>query len=91
VIFNIFSCLSRLLNVLSGGTPDMTLSARAHMDDLWIEKPIDAFFRVVLREHNHCEVWWWYEVERSKDVLSHPKAEVKSSQSGYDSASMYGK
>jgi hypothetical protein len=74
VILNIFSCLSRLLNVLSGGSADITLSARAHMDGLWIEKPIDAFFRLVFQEDNHCEVWWWHEVERSKEVLDHPRA-----------------
>lgn len=64
-----FSILSRFLNVLSGGTADMTLSARSHRDGLKIEKAIDWVFWTLFREKNHCEVWWKHEVLRSRATV----------------------
>lgn len=64
-ITEVFSCFSRLANVLSGGSSDMTLSARAHRDGLKIEAYIDWFFLKVFREKNHCRRWWVAEIERS--------------------------
>lgn len=61
----VFSCFSRLLNVLRGGTADLTLSASAHIERLAIEPYIDAFFFHVFGERNHCRIWWEKELERS--------------------------
>ena len=69
----LFSIFSRFLNVLSGDTADITLSARAHRDALWIEPKIDWLFFVVKGEVNHCRVWWEYEVERSRKVVEQSK------------------
>lgn len=69
-----FSILSRTLNVLTGGTADMTFSARSHRDGLSSEKWIDRFFQVVMKEAEHCRIWWLHEVERSAHTLNHPKA-----------------
>ena len=65
----LFSVLSRFLNVLSGGTADMTLSARSHRDALKIEQVIDWFFWKLFKEKNHCENWWLIEVKRSRATL----------------------
>jgi hypothetical protein len=59
IVIGLFSCLSRALNVLRGGHPDMTLSAAAYGEDLAIRKWIDWFFFVVFGEINHCERWFW--------------------------------
>ena len=69
-LLELFSLLSRTLNVLSGGTADMTLSARAYRDGLWIEGLIDTVARVVFSEADHCRVWWEAEVERSLTVVN---------------------
>ena len=59
------SCLSRLANVLAGGTADLTLSARSHRDGLWTERWIDGLF-AIFGEPGHCRRWWEIEVERSR-------------------------
>lgn len=65
-LIELFSLLSRLLNVLTGGTADLTFSARSHRDGLWTESVIDFVARHVFREADHCRVWWEWEVERSR-------------------------
>lgn len=67
-LLEVFSCFSRLLNALRGGTADITLSAASHIDELWTESVIDALFYVLTlgREKNHCRIWWEWEVERSR-------------------------
>jgi hypothetical protein len=65
----VFSVFSRFLNVLSGDTADITLSARAHRDALWIEPYIDKLFEVLTGELGHCQNWWEHEVERSMKVV----------------------
>lgn len=66
-VLEYFSVFSRLLNVLAGGTADLTLSARAHRDG-WVqtEALIDMFFRIAFGELDHCARWWKHEVERSR-------------------------
>lgn len=49
-LLEILSCASRLLNVLTGSTADITLSARAYRDGLWIEDTINWFARVLFDE-----------------------------------------
>lgn len=65
-LIEVFSCFSRLLNVLRGGTADLTLSAAAHIEGLLIERYIDAFFWHIFQETNHCRKWWIREVNRSR-------------------------
>lgn len=70
LLLEVFSVLSRLLNVLTGGTADMTFSARSHRDGLWTEPVIDWIFLKLFREQDHCRRWWEIEVERSKATLA---------------------
>ena len=42
--------LSQVANALTGGYPDEMLSARAHREKRWIEKPLDFVFG-----SGHCE------------------------------------
>ena len=56
---------SRLLNVLTGGTADLTFSARVYRDGLWIEPVIDALF-LLIGQRNHCRWAWERELERSQ-------------------------
>jgi len=68
ILLELFSVLSRLFNVLTGGTADLTFSARSHRDGLWAERAIDAAALVLTlgRERGHCRIWWEREVERSR-------------------------
>ena len=70
----LFSVASRLLNVILGGTADMTFSARVHMDG-WhrTERLIDALF---FWEENHCAIWYRYDVQRAKDLLAYTEAKA---------------
>lgn len=74
-LLEILSCVSRLLNVLTGSTADITLSARAYRDDLWIEGVINWFARVLFREIDHCERWWDREVARSRANIEWDEAQ----------------
>jgi len=65
----LLSIISRLLNVLTGGIADMTLSARAHMDHLPIEKHVDTLAFILTGERNHCERWYHYDVGRACQLL----------------------
>lgn len=62
-LIGLFSCFSRSLNVIRGGHPDMTLSAAAYAEDLAIREWIDWFFFVTVGEINHCERWFWSDVD----------------------------
>lgn len=74
LIIELFSVISRTLNVLSGGSADITLSARAHRDQIgWLEASIDTVFYLLFREENHCGRWWIIEVERSKRNIEDAK------------------
>mgnify|MGYP006436401743 CR=1 FL=1 len=69
-LMEVFSCVSRLINVLTGGTADMTFSARSHLDDLWTENVIDFVAYRVFGEKDHCRVWWLSEVKRSRQNIT---------------------
>lgn len=64
-----FSILSRFLNVLSGGTADITLSARAGRDDLTIKPWLDWIFLKIAKERNHCGESWTSHAEMSRQSL----------------------
>lgn len=70
MILELFSILSRLINVLTGGGADMTFSARSHIEGLWTERVIDWVAWNVFGEVDHCRVWWEVEVMRSHGVTS---------------------
>jgi len=64
------SCGSRLLNVLLfGGTADVSLSARAHLDG-WrrTEAVINSVF-ALFGDHDHCRRWAAVEVERARRIV----------------------
>lgn len=63
VLIGLFSCFSRALNVIRGGHPDMTLSAAAYSEGLWVRPYIDGFFLRVFGEEDHCEKWFWSDVD----------------------------
>lgn len=69
-LLEVFSCVSRLINVLTGGSADVTFSARSHIEDLWTEKVIDFVAFWVFREREHCRVWWYSEVRRSRQNIT---------------------
>ena len=69
MLIEIVKCISRLMNVIFGGTSCLTLSARSHRDELWLEPVIDCFFRL-FGEQNHCKNSWIHETKRSKAVLA---------------------
>jgi hypothetical protein len=62
------SCVSRALNVLRGGSPDMTLSAAAYAEDLPIRPWIDALF-AVFGQPDHCERWFWHDVDLAIEIV----------------------
>lgn len=62
-LIEIGSLPSRLLNVLTGGSADLTFSARSHKEGLWTEKWVDRLF---FWQDAHCEMAWGWEVERSR-------------------------
>jgi hypothetical protein len=68
----LFSCVSRIANVLRGGTADMTLSASAHDQGLRLERIIDAIFRL-WEGPGHCRRWWLEEVARSRAIVERAK------------------
>lgn len=65
----IFSIISRIINVLRGGSADMTLCAAAAREDLKIRVWIDWFFEVFTAEENHCDAAWEYHVDRSQQAV----------------------
>lgn len=69
-----FSCFSRLINVWTGGSADLTFSARSHVYGLWTERYIDWLFLNAFGEENHCEKWWLKEIYRSERNISLAKA-----------------
>lgn len=69
-LLEVFSVISRLTNVLTGGTADVTFSARSHLEELWTEQVIDFVAYWVFNEEDHCKVWWESEVRRSKRNIS---------------------
>lgn len=73
-LLEVFSVVSRLVNVLTGGTADMTFSARSHIDGLWTEDFIDKMAYKIFKEENHCRVWWEHEVKRSKENIARSEA-----------------
>jgi len=64
-LLELFSLLSRGLNVITGSTADLTFSARSHRDGLWTETVIDFVAYSLFREEDHCRVWWDAEINRS--------------------------
>ena len=70
VLLEYFSCLSRFLNVMLGGSADMTFSARSHRDGWWTERVIDWFALKLFKEADHCARWWRNEVERCRRTVA---------------------
>lgn len=66
-LLELASIPSRLLNVLTGGTADLTFSARSYKDGLWTVQYINAIF---FWQDNHCQWAWEREVERSRANVS---------------------
>lgn len=66
-LIELFSLLSRGLNVLTGGTADMTFSARVHFCG-WTraEAVIDGFFWWAFKEEAHCAVWFRKDIDRAR-------------------------
>lgn len=73
LIVGLFSCLSRALNVLRGGHPDMTLSAAAFEEDLACKPYIDGFFWLVFGETDHCERWFWSDFDLALQTVEKGK------------------
>ena len=74
IAYELFSVASRLLNVILGGSADMTFSARVYMDG-WerTEAVIDRIFWELLGEANHCEVWFYEDVRRAVALTARVK------------------
>jgi len=70
IFCEIFSVLSRLLNVLLGGVADMTLSARAFAQPLPRTMAVIDFIFGFFGDEGHCERWYWEDVRRAKLVIS---------------------
>lgn len=69
VITELLSVASRLLNVLAGGTADMTLSARAGRDNLWIRPLLDQLFMKIAGERDHCAASWSLHLIAARQAL----------------------
>lgn len=65
-----FSLGSRMINVLTGGSAEMSFSARSHRDGLWTEQYIDRLFYVLRKEKDHCRVWYEYDVQRARQTIA---------------------
>lgn len=70
LFLGLLSCGSRLLNVLLGGQASLTLSARAHRDQLWLEPWIDRLLYLLAGEREHCRIHWLGEVVRAQQILA---------------------
>lgn len=81
-LLELFSLLSRFINVLSGHTADLTFSARSHRDGLRAERWIDAVALRLFGERDHCRVWWLREVERSQRNVAASVTDASSSRLG---------
>lgn len=68
-VSEIFSVFSRMLNVLRGGTADMTFCAVVGRDNPWYQVWIDWVVFLVLNEEGHCEKSWESHVERARKTL----------------------
>lgn len=80
-----FSVGSRQLNVILGGSADMTFSARVHMDG-WrrTEALIDWVFWVIIGEVNHCEIWFHEDIRRAQALVVHVQHLVKETEQPAD-------
>lgn len=65
-LLELLSVGSRLLNVLTGGTADLTFSARSYIERLWVARVVDCLF---FWADNHTEWAWFEEVRRSQRTL----------------------
>lgn len=65
----LFSLVSRFVNILTGGTADLTFSARSYRDALRSEAWIDWVAFKLFGETMHCRRWWLMEVHRSERNL----------------------
>lgn len=76
-LLELLSIGSRLINVLRGGSADMTFSAASHVEGLGSEKIIDwaAYLITWGRERDHCRIWWEWEVERSRKNVAKYEAQ----------------
>lgn len=85
LVTELFSVASRLLNVILGGLADMTFSARVHMDR-WhrAEALIDCIFWWLLKEENHCEIWFHEDVRRAEALVAHAQSLVKETEQPAD-------
>lgn len=77
-LYGVFSCLSRALNVLLGGSPAMPLSGRCYQDS-WMktQRVINTVFGV-FGQHHHCRGSYRKAIEESQDVAKLPQT-VKAS------------
>lgn len=69
ILAELCSVLSRLINVLLGGTADMTYSARAGRDDLKAKRFLDCVCMQAVGEKNHCDKSWEYHVNNARGLL----------------------
>lgn len=69
------SCFSRLVNVIAyRGTADLSLSARAGLEDMQpTRRRIDAVF-TWLGDPDHCAKWAAVEVERAREIVAQADA-----------------
>lgn len=74
-LYELFSVLSRLLNVVLGGDADTTFSARLYITDKrLLVKFVDTLFYLVMKERFHCKDAWLTDVTRAKaQVAYHEK------------------
>lgn len=67
-LLELLSVASRLVNVLTGGSADLTFSARNYIEGLPTRRFIDWIFRPWGREH--CREVWDNEVSRARTTIA---------------------
>ncbi len=69
-LINILSALSRLLNAVCGGSPDMTFSARCYFYGPDVaEKAVNLLFLPFDRDFDHCVNAAQYDIDAAHKLL----------------------
>lgn len=70
-IINVLIAIDQLINTLTGGDPDMTISSRLGRNyrGTRIERFVDWLFSWQKRPGGHCENSDWWEQDEGKDSI----------------------
>lgn len=65
-VMDLGSVASRFINVLAGGSPDLSFSAQSHLERPKAAQRVDWLAFTLVGETDHCRRAWEWEVDRSR-------------------------